>query len=188
MTREICRRPDMFASCSGASLYVLDPWGSDIRLTDIALQLARVNRYGGMYLSSILTGYSVAQHSVWVSYKCAPEDALRGLFHDAAEAYLGDMIGPVKGCVGRAYKDIEDSWLQAIGERFGLPDLDVKPPSVQVADRLSQDQERADLLPRGQVWRQWGAFVKPYPRETIIPMTEEQAGQAWLKRYWELTE
>jgi 5'-nucleotidase len=41
---------------------------------------------------------SVAEHCVLVSQAVAPENAPLALLHDATEAYLGDMAGPVLLC------------------------------------------------------------------------------------------
>lgn len=177
------KRRDYFAAASGAVCYVLSPELSDIRLSDIAIGLARQNRFNGHYREDILGGYSVAQHSLFVSYKCNPGDARYGLWHDAAEAYLGDMIGPMKYLIAD-YSDIEAAWLREIGLRFGLPMLGVKPPSVREADHRALVQEAHDVLVKGPSWS-WGE--KPWPQEMIRPMMELEARNAWLRREWELT-
>lgn len=67
------------------------------KLDDIAHQLATINRYGG----AAIYPYSVAQHSValavavWFAYEDASL-ALDALFHDAEEAFVGDMRTPMK--------------------------------------------------------------------------------------------
>lgn len=46
-----------------------------------------------------------------------------GLFHDASEAYIGDIIAPLKALLPD-YKALEEKWMYAIAERFGLsPEL-----------------------------------------------------------------
>lgn len=74
-------------------------------LEDIAHALARICRYGG----HVATWWSVADHCLEVSRELEAkateagyEDdevaylALVGLLHDAAEAYTGDMVAPLK--------------------------------------------------------------------------------------------
>lgn len=71
--------------------------------------------------------YSVAQHSV----NCAREAKERGwservilgcLLHDASEAYIADIIRPVKEHLGN-YLEIEKLFLDAIFHKFGMGDF-----------------------------------------------------------------
>jgi len=66
-------------------------------LADIAHHLATINRYGG----AAIFPYSVAQHSVALSVAIwdathDPVLCLDALFHDAEEAYTGDLRTPIK--------------------------------------------------------------------------------------------
>lgn len=67
-------------------------------LTEIANALSRICRFGGRVARFI----SVAEHSIHVYYKYAswwPEDysgQLLALLHDASEAFLGDIVTPLK--------------------------------------------------------------------------------------------
>lgn len=68
-----------------------------ILLTDIAHALSNICRFGGHCREF----YSVAQHSVHVAQWMKeqgyhPYAQMLGLFHDASEAYLGDIIRPLK--------------------------------------------------------------------------------------------
>lgn len=58
----------------------------------IAHQLACVNRFSG----ALESPYSVAEHSVRVSWLLSGPNALAGLLHDASEAFLGDIPRPFK--------------------------------------------------------------------------------------------
>jgi 5'-deoxynucleotidase YfbR-like HD superfamily hydrolase len=137
-----------FTAASGAVCYVLDPEGSDIRLEDIITGLSRCARWGGHIHWRFDHPYSVAQHSVLVSELAEAEarrqelpefdvlqHALEALFHDAAEAYLGDVTGPLKGVLSN-YREIERTWAHAIGRRVGL--------GYRLA-QLSDITKRADL-------------------------------------------
>lgn len=71
--------------------------------------------------------YSVAQHSL----NCAAEAKARGwserlqlacLLHDASEAYLSDIIRPVKANL-TGYLEIESRIMEKILEKFNLSDL-----------------------------------------------------------------
>ncbi|MCR4600933.1 MAG: HD domain-containing protein [Clostridia bacterium] len=95
----------------------------DVLLEDIAHGLSLLCRGAGQ----IKFFYSVAQHSI----NCALEAKARGwsdrlvllcLMHDASEAYINDIIRPVKVHLPD-YRKIEDVVMDAILTRFGLTGL-----------------------------------------------------------------
>ena len=87
---------------TGAAFDFARPLESEIRLDDIAHSLGMLCRFNG----HIRRFYSVAQHSVLVSRLVEPEHALHALFHDAPEAYVGDMTAPLKKSMG-SYQELE---------------------------------------------------------------------------------
>lgn len=101
----------------------LNPAVDTINIEDIAHALSRQCRYNG-HCDGFL---SVARHSMWVSerLKAQGQDArmqLSGLLHDAAEAYLGDLVRPIKHTeFGRTYLEVEAALEEVIAERFSLP-------------------------------------------------------------------
>ena len=118
---------------SGARFYPLDPRPEEIQIEDVAHALGHLCRFAG-HTSSF---YTVAQHSVLVSRICEPQDALWGLLHDASEAYLGDMVRPLKRQPEMAsYQEAEERLMAAICERFGLPAA--MPESVVRADEIGR--------------------------------------------------
>ena len=80
-----------------------------------------------------------------VSDLCEPQDALWGLLHDASEAYLGDVVKPLKVTGAFAeYRKLE-AWMQAaICCRVGLPTEE--PPRVMEIDEALVAVEARDLL------------------------------------------
>ena len=102
-------------TASGLKFPLLDVNPAAILLHDIAHALSMLCRFN----AQCLRPYSVAEHSVHVSYEIAPHLALIGLMHDAAEAYLGDVPGPLKKCLP-AFYGIENRLIQAIGVKFGF--------------------------------------------------------------------
>ena len=89
-----------------------------IELMDIAHALSHLCRFNG----HTKRFYSVGEHSLYVSTLLEHhEPAIQawGLLHDAAEAYLGDMVRPIKQRMPE-FKAIEDRLLQRIAKRFGL--------------------------------------------------------------------
>jgi 5'-deoxynucleotidase YfbR-like HD superfamily hydrolase len=60
---------------SGRRLDILDPSPLDLEIGDIALGLARLNRWNGQTRGE--NGYSVAQHSVFVAELVAADKHIR---------------------------------------------------------------------------------------------------------------
>jgi 5'-deoxynucleotidase YfbR-like HD superfamily hydrolase len=124
--------------------------------------------------------YSVAEHSVRVSMACANGDALAGLMHDAAEAYLTDMPKPVKNGMPQ-FEAAEDRLLACIAGVFGFPAQ--LPASVKRADVLLLNTEARDLL-SGNVG--WADKDNVQPRN-IRPL-DHRAAEGWfLERFRALT-
>ena len=132
---------DSILTFSGVRFSPFDPYPNGIRIEDIAHSLAHQCRFGGHTREF----YAVAQHSVLVSQLCGPEDALWGLLHDASEAYLGDVVRPLKQRPEfEPYRSAERQLQQLIAVRFGLaPD---QPDSVTKADDLMLMIEYRDLM------------------------------------------
>lgn len=171
---------DWFLTASGRRLHVLTPDPEWVHIDDIAHALSHLCRFGGHSREF----YSVAQHCVLVSELVPPDHALLGLMHDATEAYLGDIIRPVKALL-KEYSDLETLWRIAIADRFGLPrDL---PSCIKDADLTALVTERRDLIRAdGDPWREDKLGYKPDPRR-IVPMDPRAARRAFLGRFDELT-
>ena len=146
----------------------------DIR--DIAHSLSMLCRYNGHCQQF----YSVADHSVRVSLACPPGAAMWGLLHDLGEAYLGDMPRPIK-IFFPDYADFEDRLLRAAAEAFELPWP--MPPEVRRADDTLLLTEMRDLMVPVPDARVVG--VEPLD-ETVVPLSQAEAEQAFLGRYEEL--
>jgi uncharacterized protein len=112
-------KPYMFTT-SGRKVWLDHPTPADIELPHIAAALSGINRFTGL-------GWSDAQHSVLVSRLVPCHLARWGLLHDACEAYLGDVTGPLKSLIGTAYGALQDLWCEAVSRRFDTPIADVKP-------------------------------------------------------------
>lgn len=103
---------------TGKRFWPLDPRIEDICIEDIAHSLSNLCRFNGHCISF----YSVAEHSVLVSENCKPENALWGLLHDAAEAYIGDMLRPLKRNPDFAekFRAVEAELMACVKIKFGL--------------------------------------------------------------------
>jgi hypothetical protein len=102
---------------TGRKFWPLAPKASDVALADIARGLSMTCRYGGQ----VKFFYSVAEHCVIVSRHVPAELALKALFHDCAEAYVGDMIRPLKHQAEMSeFRRAEAAIEKAVFEKLGL--------------------------------------------------------------------
>lgn len=144
------RRGDWMQVFTGGRFWPLDPRPDEIHIEDVAHALAQVCRYQG-HTSRF---YSVAEHSLLMAGAAAerglgPEQQLQALMHDAAEAYICDVVRPVKLHI-TGYQDAEARVEEVIRRRFGLLAAG-KTPEVDELDRLILFDESTALL------RQWAA-------------------------------
>ncbi len=163
---------------SGVRFTPLNPNVASIVIQDIAHSLSMQCRFGGHSRDF----YSVAQHSVLVSYLCDSKDALWGLLHDAPEAYLLDVPSPLKvSPTFEGYREHEKKMQSAICTRFGLEDEE--PKSVKVADKMMLATEARDLLPF--IRKDWLYPIPPIPFK-IEPLSQKDAEMLFLNRFDEL--
>jgi hypothetical protein len=121
---------------------------SGINIEDIGHSLGNLCRFTGHcnYF------YSVAQHSVHVSYLVPKEKAVWGLLHDAAEAYVGDMSSPLK-LLNPIHKLYEQVTMNRIATRFNLPIFFWEDKDVKLADTSQLKIEAFYLLSnQGKDW------------------------------------
>ena len=170
MTPEILLR-------SGRYFNIAQPNPDDINIEDIAHALSRICRFTGHIVT--LENYSVAQHSVLVSYIVPPQFALQGLMHDAPEAYIGDISAPLKQLLPD-YQAIERRVEQAVFEKFCLPlKLDA---TVKHADLVMLSTEKRDLMP--PTTEPWPCeLTHPAMSERISPLAPRQAELVFLARF-----
>lgn len=122
---------DFLETYTNKYFYFSDPRADMVCLPDIAHALAHICRFNG----HTKRFYSVAEHSVLVSYYVPLHRAAEGLFHDAAEAYYGDVVRPLKqalwvgnmenpeesdGATLHRFRDLEGVLLDIIFSKFGL--------------------------------------------------------------------
>lgn len=134
---------------TGRQFFIEDPRPEDVDIRDIAHALSMICRFTG----HVSRFYSVAEHSLLVAKNLPVKYQAFGLLHDASEAYLTDVSGPLKSLVALAeYKNLEIRATQCIFARFGLPFW--IPEQVKSIDRSALVAERNALfsLPEGAVW------------------------------------
>jgi uncharacterized protein len=172
-----------FRTFSGRRIDSFAPDPCEIDIDDIAHSLAQQCRF----LGHTDGFYSVAQHSVLVSELVPAQDALWGLLHDAAEAYICDLPAPIKRCrCMRSYRRIENRLLRAVARRFSLPE--VLPDSVRQADRLVLATEFRDVTTVDDwEWIVDECGFEPSEHILIYPWPPIVAEERFLRRFWELT-
>jgi hypothetical protein len=164
---------------SGRRLYLHNPSPSQILIDDIAHGLAHQCRFNGQTNQF----YSVAQHSVIVASILPPELKLAGLLHDAAEAYLGDIVQPLKELLPE-FAQIESRFANVIGERFKV-DL-THNELVKKADLIALATERRDLMPMEIV--EWDSLIGVSPlNKSITPLNPDKAKAEFISCYLKLT-
>jgi 5'-deoxynucleotidase YfbR-like HD superfamily hydrolase len=84
--------PGVLLTYSGRWLDLTDPANCDFVIEDVAWALGRILRYNG----HLKIDYNVAMHCIVMSYMVPEMFALEALLHDAGEAFMGDIIKPIK--------------------------------------------------------------------------------------------
>jgi len=175
------RKGDWAQIYSGEKFWPLDPKPEEVDINDIAHSLAFQCRFNGHSNSF----YSIAQHSVFVSKIVPSEQALAGLFHDAAEAYTGDIVSPLKKFLPPEFKEIEKEIEKAVLEHFGIKDINHS--EIKKADKIALFTEMRDLMKKPHSkWEDVDSY-NPHP-DKIVPLSPEEAEKEFLERFEELTQ
>jgi len=131
---------------TGIEFDILEPTEDMVNLIDIAHSLSMECRYGG----HIGDFYSVASHSMFVEYLMrdySPMFRLTALLHDAAEAYLKDVLRPIKRYtqMGEEYQVLEAEVSRVIFKKFGIHLTDEEWKIVKKYDEYS-------MIPEIKLW------------------------------------
>lgn len=127
---------------------------------------------------------SVAEHSWHCSYLVPPEFALEALLHDAAEAYIGDIIRPLKLIpdIKAVYGPIEEAVEQAIAQRFEL--VYPWPAWVKKADEMMVTAEMEQIIKSQHKGHLHDSSV--IANRNVICMGPYVAQEIFLERFMEL--
>lgn len=127
--------------------------------------------------------YSVAEHCVNVSKHAPDEFALWGLLHDAAEAYVGDHVTPLKT---QQQKEIERDINERIALAFNLQ-FPI-PKEIHEIDLRMLATEAYELMPsKGTYW----SLLIDVPRIDDVSIAGREpwfAKEEFLLRFEELTQ
>lgn len=166
---------------TGRFVDLLDPQPEQICLTDIAVGLANICRFGGQ----VNRFYSVAEHSVRASELCT-HYPLAALLHDAHEAYTNDITSPVKRTLEAvapfAVQDLQKRLDIAIAAKFGLHYMDFTLPQVKEADEYMLYREAAGLKHSHGVGAHWGN-LQEYEPLAAYGWSPAEAERRFIERY-----
>lgn len=142
---------------SGRQIWPLDPKRFDLSIDDVAHHLSMLCRWNGACRSF----YSVAQHSVYVARLMPPELQAAALLHDAAEAYVGDVVRPFKrqvwvgeaGTILRTVNEVEGVILRELflGLAVDWPS-DSQWQAIKQVDDAVMGAEARDLFDHDPDW------------------------------------
>ena len=134
---------------TGQIVSLKDPDPATIRIEDIAHSLSRTVRWN----AHCHPAYTVGDHSI-ACMECAFRAGYPGivqlaaLLHDAAEAYTGDIVSPLKSLLGSDIKRIEAGLMASVWKSLcrGLPE-EYRNPVIKEIDRLMLSTEGFRLMP-----------------------------------------
>lgn len=130
----------VFTRYSGG-VNLLDPDPETIDLRDIELGMSRIVRYNGQTKDAITIGEHCVRLADWY---CWLDLEIHLLLHDAAEAYIGDIVSPLKALLPTV-KEIESKLISAIYVKFGLTEPDWKHIHAIEAEYFDDEFRAAQL-------------------------------------------
>jgi hypothetical protein len=120
---DIERKKIVYDGCmvtyTGVIVNLFEPDPESIKIDDIAHGLAFTCRWNG----AAKTYFSVAEHSCMMYDRVPTELKGKALFHDAEEAYWGDIIKPLKNLLPDSIREKMESFRSMILEKFGVGEL-----------------------------------------------------------------
>ena len=137
---------------TGVRFDLLHPKAADIRAEDVAHALAHICRYNG----HVSEYYSVAEHCCLMADWALANDsellARECLVHDAAEAYVGDIVRDTKALL-HGYQDLEDAVQRVVREAWGIGEPPIAGLVKMVDNRILVDESHALYRSRGGGWK-----------------------------------
>ena len=169
--------PTFISAFTGA---VFDYDAPTVNIVDVAHGLSNACRFG----NQASTFYSVAEHSCLVAAIVHAKDpalVLPALWHDAHEAYVGDIPTPLKVKLGDAYREIVDRINPVVADYLGFDVELFHADAIIEADHQAMEYEAAVLQPNSEYW----AYTKNLehfeatraygPLQCLLPEAAERA-------------
>lgn len=164
---------------TGRQFDLVNPDPMLVDIEDIAHALSHTCRFGGHTEKF----YSVAQHSWVVSATVAPEHAFLALLHDAAEAYIGDLIRPLKRLLCPQIDEIESRIQAAILARYEVEPDEAALKAVKVADDRALATEMRDLFPMEYFWKHAMGLSEPLTEKIYAMSNPGRVKYCFLHRF-----
>jgi 5'-nucleotidase len=184
-------------TASGRKFYPLEPSPDDVELVDVAHGLAFTCRYGG----HTKRYYSVAEHCVLVSEVIErdarasgmPPDfvraiALEALLHDSAEAYVGDMVRPLKHQPEMIeFRNAEARIEDCVRAAFKIESTEQSRKVIKIVDDRILVDEITALMPNPGMYLETDTLrgVEPIGVH-VMGWSPEMAQRRFIERYREL--
>jgi len=180
--------PNYVGTFTGKRVSVLDPQVEDINILDIAHALSMSNRFNG----HTKRPYTILQHSLATMHRLRDLEysltiQLVGLLHDAAEAYLGDIVSPVKQYLTE-FQVIEDRMLRTILSKAGLmiPPGSILPVAVIQADSEMLISEIHHYMTEETLRNCFPAFLDTKPYHSAKYQFPANSVDTFLSEYYDL--
>jgi uncharacterized protein len=153
-------------SASGTTVDLRNPTIAMIKTEDIAVGLNNICRFGGQ----INNFYSVLSHSILVMVLAPPSLWKAALLHDAAEAYLGDVVTPLKNILGAQYRELEQRFMSTICMKYRISQWELD--QVKEFDKKALLMED-ECLRKNEQWfflqqTMFEKLTKRYPEFTVV--------------------
>lgn len=178
--------PTRMQTANGHSFDLMVPRAEDVDWENVANSLSRICRFGG-HIPLATETYTVGQHCCLVHDLLPVEHKLRGLIHDAHEAYWGDDIRPKKRALkdasaGLQYLAVERPIEDAIYAAAGLSISHQGGAGIALkhADAVLLATEKRDILAEPQF--DWEELPEPM-KETIEPWHRLRVYSEWMHRF-----
>jgi uncharacterized protein len=150
---------------AGHYVDLLNPDPATIDINSIAAGLSKICRFGGQCPHF----YSVAEHCVHATALAISDglvgDTIRAVFlHDAAEAYIGDMVKPLKVMMPQ-YADVERRMEASIEKAFNVDFLRWA-ETIKFFDRAMLKAEKTTMWPNDK--EKWAGFSEIEDRDISL--------------------
>ena len=181
-----CASGNVIKLRSGNYLSLVDPKPDQFTLFDISCALSKICRFGGQ----IRDFYSVAEHSYHCA-KIAKKDGLSkeiqaaALLHDASEAFMGDVVKPLKLLLPE-YVKLERHMESVIAEKYGV---DFSPKEIKKIDMEMLIAERRAMFPKdSNKWTGEDEVRKINVRFRKWDHTRAESSFTWLANHLGISE
>lgn len=182
------RRAFLTAS-SHICFWPLEPRLEEVYLEDLAYGLANECRFG----NQLKEFYSVAEHSVLLSYMVPKPLAKWALIHDTPEAYMSDIPKPIKTLPEFEEYRVKETLLMGVLSEFFDMEVRDEPAELKPYDRriayleniVYKGNAAVAKIRAGNVAEEEIEYAVEH-LDMIKKWTPAEAHDAWISRYEEL--